>query len=68
MNLFLTIFVIFIISFIFALFSMRDLGFDKEIKKILTRKKIKGTVIFLKNKIIHYSSNSSSSFSKGGSS
>jgi hypothetical protein len=44
------------ISFILALLSMKDLGFPDELKKILNRKKIKGAVVFFKNKIIHYQS------------
>lgn len=33
---------------------MKDLGFAEELKKILDRKRIRGTIVFFKNKIIHY--------------
>ncbi|KKP67006.1 MAG: hypothetical protein UR63_C0025G0013, partial [Candidatus Roizmanbacteria bacterium GW2011_GWC2_35_12] len=43
-----------------ALRSMKDFGVPKEIKRLLDRKKAKGTIIFSKKKMIHYSSGSSS--------
>ncbi|KKP72848.1 MAG: hypothetical protein UR68_C0012G0041 [Candidatus Roizmanbacteria bacterium GW2011_GWA2_35_19] len=48
------------VSFILALRSMKDFGVPKEIKRLLDRKKAKGTIIFSKKKMIHYSSGSSS--------
>lgn len=42
------------LSFILALYSMRDFQIPYEIKQLITSKKIKGTIIFLKEKIIHY--------------
>ncbi len=59
--------VIAVISFLIALRSMKDFSIPQEIKRLLTNKKIKGTIIFFKNKTKHYSSSSSSSSSwKGG--
>ena len=39
---------------------MRDFVFPKEILNFINRSKIRGTIIFFKNKIIHYSSSSKS--------
>lgn len=44
-----------------ALWSMRDFKMPDEIEKILMRRKIKGTIVFLKDKVKHYSSDSASS-------
>lgn len=41
-------------SFVLALRSMKDLKFSKEIEKILHKKKIKGTIVFFKDKIQHF--------------
>lgn len=60
MNFFLIILAIFVISFILALISMKDLGFGEEVRKFLKRRKIRGTIIFFKDKINHYSSKKSS--------
>jgi len=49
------------ISFGFALRSMKDLGFSQELEKAIKKGKMKGTIVFFKNKIVHYSSESSSS-------
>lgn len=61
MSLFLTFVFIFVISFVLAFFSMKDFNFEKKFISFLRKKKIKGSIIFLKDKILHYSSNSSSS-------
>lgn len=49
---------------------MEDFQIPSEIKQLLAAKAIKGTIVFLKDKIIHYhahsSSSSSSSLVKGG--
>jgi len=50
-----------IASFILALVSMKDFHIPPEIAKILTMKKIRGTIVFFKDKVEHYSSSSSSS-------
>lgn len=66
-NLVLVISVIFILSFILSLLSMKDLDFADELKKVLEKEKIKGVLVFFRNKIIHYHrySSSSESSSKG---
>jgi len=43
-----------IIYFILALRSMKDFDMPNEIKKLLQNQKIRGTIIFLKDKIVHY--------------
>ncbi|MDO8497183.1 MAG: hypothetical protein Q7S61_01425 [bacterium] len=52
---------ILIASFILAVRSMKDLTVPKEIQAMLTSRKIKGTILFVKDQIKHYSSTSSSS-------
>lgn len=46
--------IIFIVSFVLALLSMKDFDPPKEIKYFFDAKKIKGTILFLKEKIMHY--------------
>ena len=55
------------LSFFLAVFSMKDFGIPGEIKKMISGRKMKGTIILTKKKAIHYSSDSSafSSGSKG---
>lgn len=55
MNLTLVIPVIVILSFVLALLSMRDFKLPEELKNILSQKKIKGAIVFFKEKIVHYS-------------
>lgn len=55
---FLIILGILVVSFLLALYSMKDLQIPSEIQKLLSRRKIKGTIVFLKNKVKHYSSSS----------
>ena len=52
-------FLISIISFVLTWRSMRDFNLPKELKDLLNARKIKGTIIFFKNKVKHYSSSSS---------
>ena len=47
---------IILISFVAALFSMGDLQMPEEISRFISRKKIRGSIIILKDKIKHYSS------------
>jgi len=47
------------LSFILAFRSMKDFDIPKEIKHLLMSRKIKGTILFLKGKVKHYSSTSS---------
>ncbi|MBP7967003.1 hypothetical protein KAZ66_01905 [Candidatus Woesebacteria bacterium] len=49
-----------IISFFMALHSMKDFETPKEIARLLTLRKVRGTIVFMKDKIAHYSSSSSS--------
>jgi len=56
----LIFFIIFLISFLLAFWSMRDFDLPKEISNFINRSKIRGTIVFFKNKIIHYSSSSKS--------
>lgn len=55
--------VIGVISFVMAFHSMKDFGVPNEIRKLLPTKKVKGRIIFFKDKVEHYSSESSSSSS-----
>lgn len=49
-----------IISFLMAVTSMKDFSLPAEIKKVLKMKRIKGSIVFFKGKVEHYSSSSSS--------
>jgi hypothetical protein len=53
-----------ILSFLLALRSMKDLDVPVEIERLVRSRKIKGSIVFLKNKIKHYSSLSPSSSSE----
>lgn len=50
--------ILFLVSFLLALYSMKDFQVPSEIQKLISRRKVKGTIIFLKNKVKHYSSSS----------
>ncbi len=52
---------IFILSFFLAIRSMRDFNVPKEVKDMVRENKSKGTILFLKKNIKHYSSSSGSS-------
>ncbi|MFH1827351.1 MAG: hypothetical protein ABH812_02910 [bacterium] len=56
----ITFITIAIISIFLAYFSMRDMEIPNEVKRIINKKRLNGTVLFLKKKIMHYSSSSSS--------
>lgn len=51
---------IFILSFILALRSMKDLNAPQEVKGLMKKNKVKGSIMFFKDNIKHYSSVSSS--------
>ena len=55
MALFLSFLVILAISFFLALESMKDFDSANEVRGYIRRKK-KGTIVFLKDKVKHYSS------------
>lgn len=46
--------ILIILSFIFALRSMRDFEIPLEIKRLMKFKRIQGTIVFLRDKIKHY--------------
>ena len=55
-------FTIFIVSLIAAVVSLKDVGVPKEILKLITARKIKGSIVFFgKRQVKHYSSSSKSS-------
>lgn len=51
---------LFVASFIFACFSMKDMEIPKEIIRLISMRKYKGSIVFFKGKVKHYSSDSSS--------
>ena len=56
--------VLFIIAFIMAWRSMKDFHLPEEISKLINSRKIRGSIVFFKDKKVeHYSSKSSSSSS-----
>jgi hypothetical protein len=54
---------IFVVSLILAISSMKDLNAPEEISKLISMRKIRGSIVFFKNKVHHYTSSSSSSSS-----
>jgi len=46
--------ILLLFSFLLALRSMRDFSIPSELKRIVSNKKIKGSILFLKHKTIHY--------------
>ena len=57
---------LFVISLIMAIRSMKDLHVPEEIQRRISHKKYRGRIVFFKNKKTkHYSSSSSSSRSSG---
>jgi hypothetical protein len=53
--------VLFFISFLMAARSMKDFDVPKELRNALSVKKVKGSLVFFKDRITHHSSDSSSS-------
>lgn len=51
---------IFVLSLIMAILSMRDMGVPKEISRLISVRKHKGSIVFFKHQVKHYSSSSSS--------
>lgn len=60
--------IILVISFLFALRSMKDTRFGEELEKLFQRKKIKGSIVFFEDKVEHYHHQSSKSSSPSSSS
>jgi hypothetical protein len=42
------------ISLVLAWLSMKDLGLPKEIERTISRRKIRGSIIFFKHQVKHY--------------
>jgi hypothetical protein len=51
---FLTLVIILVFSFILALSSMKDFNIPSEINRLVQGKKVRGKIVFFKNKVIHY--------------
>jgi len=51
---------LFAISLITAFLSMKDMDIPKEIVRLISVRKHKGSIVFFKGKVKHYSSDSSS--------
>ncbi|MEI6532222.1 MAG: hypothetical protein WCO06_00125 [Candidatus Roizmanbacteria bacterium] len=49
---------IFVFSFLMAWRSMSDFGVPEEITKIIQKKKMKGSIIFFRDKVKHYTNRS----------
>ncbi len=45
---------ILLLAFVFALLSMKDFDVPNEINRLIQGKKVKGKIVFFKNKIVHY--------------
>ncbi|MEK7097103.1 MAG: hypothetical protein AAB859_02180 [Patescibacteria group bacterium] len=51
---FITFLLILILSFILAFSSMKDFDVPSEINRLIQGKKLKGKIVFFRNKIVHY--------------
>ncbi|HEX7543165.1 MAG TPA: hypothetical protein VF385_03730 [Patescibacteria group bacterium] len=45
---------ILILAFVLALTSMKDFNVPSEINRLIQGKKVKGKIVFFKDKIVHY--------------
>lgn len=61
MEVILPIIIIFLVSLLLALYSMRDLDFAAEIRHIIKRRQTRGAIVFFDEGIRHYQHHSSSS-------
>ncbi len=61
MEVLFTVIIIFLISLLMALYSMRDLDFAAEIRHIIKRRQTRGAIVFFDEGIKHYQHHSSSS-------
>ncbi|MEK7633449.1 MAG: hypothetical protein AAB437_01245 [Patescibacteria group bacterium] len=50
----LTFLLILVLAFILALSSMKDFSVPGEITRIIQGKKIRGKIVFFKNKVVNY--------------
>jgi hypothetical protein len=46
--------ILFIVSFIMAVRSMKDLKFGHEVSQMVFKKKMKGSIVFFDQKVVHY--------------
>ena len=51
---FFTFIIIFIVAFVLALRSMKDFSVPAEINRLVQGKKVRGKIVFFKNKVVHY--------------
>ena len=51
---FIMFLLILVLAFIVALRSMKDFNVPDEINRLIQGKKMKGKIVFFKNKIVHY--------------
>jgi len=51
---FFTFIIIFIVAFVLALRSMKDFNVPAEINRLVQGKKVRGKIVFFKNKVVHY--------------
>lgn len=54
MNIAVVFLLIFVISLIMAIVSMGDIHFADQVRKNIQKRKIKGTIVFFKDKITHF--------------
>ncbi len=50
----LTLILILILAFFLALSSMKDFNVPSEINHLIQGKKVRGKIVFFRNKIVHY--------------
>ncbi|EKE13599.1 MAG: hypothetical protein ACD_12C00893G0003 [uncultured bacterium] len=51
---FFTFIIILIFAFILAFHSMKDFNVPGEINRLVQGKKVRGKIVFFKNKVVHY--------------
>ncbi|OGK18108.1 hypothetical protein A3H83_03780 [Candidatus Roizmanbacteria bacterium RIFCSPLOWO2_02_FULL_39_8] len=61
MDILFSILIILIISFIMAFFSVKDLDFASDIKKLIKRRQTRGAIVFFEDGVRHFEHHSSSS-------
>gem|GEM_PF-981297 len=60
-NMVVALIIILALSLVLSIFSMNDWDVPVEIRRLIKSRRLKGTIIFFRKKIKHYSSSSSSS-------
>lgn len=60
MSVFWFILILLFVSFVVALISMQDAEGMEELRRLLKKRKIRGTILFLKDKVVHFHSSKSS--------